>query len=67
MFLNSCKLLAVGGFWDGKIGMINVDQDYFIEGYFNHNDTVTVLAADSKETFLISGNHYAYGLSYILN
>lgn len=63
LYLNSGKLLAIGGFWDGKLSILSVDQDAVTESYSNHNDTVTIIVADSKENFLISGIQISFRLS----
>lgn len=49
------KLLFCGGFWDGRMFMVSVDQDQVLESYYNHTDSVTVLVTDKRERYLISG------------
>lgn len=40
------KIIAVGGFWDGKLKFISKDTDSIIETYNNHTDTITVVITD---------------------
>lgn len=47
--------MIVGGYWDGKLLLISTDNDSVIDLYNYHQDTITCLALDPKETVLITG------------
>jgi WD40 repeat protein len=56
VFLNLGKIIVVGGCWDGRLTMYATDTDNVIDVYTHHADTVTSIAADNKENFLITGS-----------
>ncbi len=45
-----------GGYWDGRLSLFSTDSDSLLETYFYHSDTITAIASDHKENFLITGS-----------
>ena len=54
-FIYIFQIIVAGGYWDGRLVMHSVDTDTIMEIYSDHVDTITSIAADNKENFLITG------------
>lgn len=56
VLLDNGKLMVCGGFWDGRMFLLATDNDHILETYYNHTETVSALAVDKDETYLVTGN-----------
>jgi hypothetical protein len=56
LLLNQGKLFALGGYWDGKLILMNSENGSVASIYTQHQNTITCLAGDKNENFLISGS-----------
>jgi hypothetical protein len=54
--------MVFGGYWDGRLSLYSLETETPAEVYYNHSDTITAIATDDKEKYLISGNHHASNL-----
>lgn len=55
MFYDFLQQIILGGQWDGKLKVINKDNDQIADIYTGHTETITALTIDNKENFLITG------------
>lgn len=46
----------LGGYWDGRLILLNSESDIPLEIYQHHSETITVIEEDPKENFLITGS-----------
>jgi hypothetical protein len=61
-FCNSCTTMVVGGFYDGKIVIIEFEEKDKVEKKreqeypFNEEEPILCISIDKEETFMIAGN-----------
>ena len=60
-FLDSGKILAAGGYWDGRLTLFSVERDMILDSYYYHSDTITAIAAANDDTFLVTGMNWILG------
>jgi len=54
-FIDSGKIIAAGGYWDGRLTLFSVEKDMINDSYYYHSDTITAIAAAHDDTFLVTG------------
>ena len=55
-FFNSCKSIAMGGFWDGRIQIRRVMSGEVFNLKFVHSSTVTCIEISENDNFAVSGS-----------
>lgn len=48
-------MVAVGGFWDGRLKIFDLQNETLIETYIDGSDTILCLKTDRKQRILVSG------------
>lgn len=56
LLIEDGKVMIYGGLWDGRLTILATDTDQILETYDNHTSTVSALAVDREETYIISGD-----------
>jgi hypothetical protein len=56
LILGNGKFIARGGFWDGRINISPVEGEPNVTYINCHYSTVTILVADKKEQYVITGS-----------
>ena len=55
LLLDDGKMMLYGGVWGGRMVVLATETDQVLETYYNHTDTVSALATNKEESYLISG------------
>jgi hypothetical protein len=50
------KFLVVGGVWDGRLLIYNVEEASIVETFYEQQETITAIGCDKKQRVIVTGS-----------